>query len=116
MAGATASIIRQTVLPSRCLLFGWLALIVLVLLAGSNSIEAEPLLLDNPGFEQGSARWSLKPGPETAEIAPDREFSCSGQASLRLSWSAADNPYAAQLVGRIEPLATYRLAARVAAA
>jgi len=98
MAGPAASTIRQIVLPSRCLLRGWLALIGLIVLAGSGSIEAEPLLLDNPGFEQGSARWLLKPRSETAEIAPDCNFSHSGQASLRLSGAAADNPYVAQLV------------------
>ncbi len=116
MAGPAASIIRQIVLPSRCLLRGWLALIVLIVLAGSGLIAAEPLSLDNAGFEQGSAQWLLKPGSVTAEIAPDCNFSHSGQASLRLSAAAADNPYAAQLVGRIEPLATYRLAAMVRAA
>jgi len=88
---------------------------VFVVLAGSGAIEAAPLLLDNPGFEQGSGRWLLRPSSETAEIAPDRESSYSGQASLRLSGATADNPYAAQLVGRIDPLATYRLAARVRA-
>ena len=116
MADQAASIIRQTVLPSCCLLLGWLAPIVLVLLAESGLIEAAPLLLDNPGFEQGSAQWLLKPGSETAEIAPDRRLSHGGHASLRLSGAVADNPYAAQLVGRIEPLATYRLAAMVRAA
>jgi len=116
MAGPATSIIRQIVLPSRCLLRGWLALIILLLPVESGLIEAAPLSLDNPGFEQGSAQWLLKPGAETAEIAPDRESSHSGQASLRLSGAAADNPYAAQLVGRIEPLATYRLAATVRAA
>jgi len=113
MAGPTASIIRQIVLPSCCLLRGWLALIVLIVLAGSGLLAAGPLSLDNPGFEQGSVGWLLKPGSVTAEIAPDRKFSHSGQASLRLSAAAADNPYAAQLVGRIEPLATYRLATGV---
>jgi len=118
MAGPATSIIRQTSFPSRCSILGWLALalVVLVLLAGSGSIEAAPLLLANPGFEQGSVQWLLRPGSETAEIAPDHRLSHSGQASLRLSGTAADNPYTAQLVGRIEPLATYRLAATVRAA
>ncbi|MCK4324367.1 MAG: carbohydrate binding domain-containing protein, partial [Armatimonadetes bacterium] len=89
---------------------------MLIVLAGSGLIAAEPLSLDNAGFEQGSAQWLLKPGSVTAEIAPDCNFSHSGQASLRLSGAAAENPYAAQLVGRIEPLATYRLAAMVRAA
>lgn len=113
MAGPAACIIRPIVSPSRRLARGWLALIVLIVLAGSGLLAAEPLLIENPGFEQGSVGWLLKPGSETAEIAPDRKFSHSGRASLRLSAAAADNPYAAQLVGRIEPLATYRLAARV---
>jgi len=115
MAGPATSIIRPTGSPSRCVLVGWLALIVLVLLAESGLMAAAPLLLDNPGFEQGSVQWLLRPGSETAEIAPDHGLSNSGQASLRLSGAGGDNPYVAQLVERVEPLATYRMAAAVRA-
>ena len=116
MAGPATSIICQTILPPRCVLVGWVAVIVLVLVLENSSLGVAALLLDNPGFEQGSAQWLLRPGSETAEITPDRNFSYSGQASLRLSGAATDNPYAAQLVTRIKPLATYRLVATVRAA
>jgi len=116
MAGPAPSITSRIVSLSRRPILGRLAFTVLVLLVGGSLIDAQPLLLDNPGFEQGSAGWLLKPGSETAEIAPDCRFSHSGHASLRLSGIAAESPYAAQLVERTQPLATYRLAAKVRSA
>jgi len=119
MVGPATSITGPVVpLCLRPTLWGlWSTLIVLsMLVASSGRGEAQRLLIDNPGFEQGSAQWLLKPNSETADIAPDRNFSHSGQTSLRLSAVTADNPSAAQLVGHVQGLATYRLAARVRAA
>jgi len=69
---------------------------------------AEPVALTNPGFEEGLTGWIQA---SSGEISVDEEVRHGGEAGLQLSGQDNQNPWVAQGIAPVQPLAQYQLAA-----
>ena len=72
---------------------------------------AEPVALTNPGFEEGLTGWVGPRELNTGQVSVDNQTSHSGEASLRISGQDNENPWLAQGIAPVQPLAQYQLAA-----
>ncbi len=109
---------KTTLCPSRNLVRK-LAVILLtgiiggVLVIGPVGSATEVLSVTNPSFEEGLSGW-IGPREFTSEqISVDEQVSHSGEASLRICDEDYENPWLAQGIAPLQPMAQYELAAYV---